>query len=123
MSKLYQTASGSWWVPESNPVSLAVRLSVPELYREAVLAKVRSLVEKAGGEDKALALVNPRLEDLTDISLEPGVVDLAEQLLGMDPLASAVWEADPARDQLADPEMCKAAIAAQEEVGLLELLQ
>lgn len=122
MSKLFRVANKSWWVPASAPVRLAVRLEPTDSFQAAMLAKVQALVDEAGGEDKALELVNPALQELGLPPLEPGGRSLAELLLETEPLEEMVWSASPERAKPAAPDVAAAAVRAQAELELLDLI-
>jgi hypothetical protein len=121
MSKLFLSANKSWWVPESAPQRLAVQLLDPERYLEAVTQKVQALVDKAGGEQAAMELVNPVLLELGQSPLEPGE-PVAEALVAMEPLATLVRDADPEVDSPAPREVAAEAVKAQDQLELLTLL-
>ncbi len=121
MSKLYRAASKSWWVPASAPQRMAVELDDPEQFQAALTAKVQALVDKEGGDKEAMALVNPVLRELGHPEVEQGA-NVAEQLLNQEPLALLAMEASPELDSPASPEVARRAVAAQEELRLLDLL-
>ena len=121
MNKLYREASKSWWVPASAPQRLAVELDDPEQFQAALTDKVQALVDKAGGDEAAMELVNPVLRELGQQEVEMGA-NVAEQLLKQDRLALLAMEGSPEVDKPAPPEVARRAVAAQAELQLLDLL-
>ena len=109
-------ANKSWWVPERNSQLLAVEISQPEEYRQAIRLKMEALA-KEWGMQAALESANNYLTQ--DGALELPPVEDEELLVQLvlennSRIAEKVNAGDPAVSKPAEPELAKIAVEDQE---------
>jgi hypothetical protein len=109
-------ANKSWWVPERNSQLLAVEISQPEEYRQAIRLKMETLA-KEWGMQAALESANNYLTQ--DGALELPPVEDEELLVQLvlennSRIAEKVNAGDPAVSKPAEPELAKIAVEDQE---------
>ena len=116
MFKPVIVANKSWWVPERNSHLLAVQISRPEEYQQAVRLKMETLA-KEWGMQAALESANNYLTQ--DGALELPPVEDEELLVQLvlennSRIAEKVNAGDPAVSKPAEPELAKIAVEDQE---------
>ena len=109
-------ANKSWWVPERNSHLLAVQISRPEEYQQAVRLKMETLA-KEWGMQAALESANNYLTQ--DGALELPPVEDEELLVRLvlennSRIQEKVNAGDPAVSKPADPEGAKLVVKDQE---------
>lgn len=121
--KLVKMQRKSWWVPESNPLSLAVAITSEKDYYQAVKDKVVELILKEGDRERAIQLVTWAMEP-QGVKISPTMdpVLLAEQILAAGTIGEMVREGGPLMAKPAPPEQAKEMIRAQAELTLLDFL-
>lgn len=120
--KLAQIANKSWWVPDRNPMKLAVEIDSPEQYLGAVEEKLLALVETQGmpaALKMAQWLMEPDGVTLQETDSPEQLVGqmLATASLGEMVRAGAPWLAEPASQEDAEE-----AVSGQPELTLSEFL-
>lgn len=120
MFKPVIVANKSWWVPLLHSQALAVELSDPKDYRQAVEDKVLRLLEQAGegARDQVEAYLGPQV---VESSLDPE--DLMWAVLGHLRVAERIQEGDPLEAEPAPEEDARAAVAAQPDLELAAFLE
>jgi hypothetical protein len=116
MFKPVIVANKSWWVPERNSHLLAVQISRPEEYQQAVRLKMETLA-KEWGMQAALESANNYLTQ--DGALELPPVEDEELLVQLvlennSRIAEKVNAGDPAVSKPAEPKLAKIAVEDQE---------
>ena len=116
MFKPVIVANKSWWVPERNSHLLAVQISRPEEYQQAVRLKMETLA-KEWGMQAALESANNYLTQ--DGALELPPVEDEELLVRLvlennSRIQEKVNAGDPAVSKPAEPELAKIAVEDQE---------
>ena len=116
MFKPVIVANKSWWVPERNSQLLAVQISRPEEYQQAVRLKMEALA-KEWGMQAALESANNYLTQ--DGALELPPVEDEELLVQLvlennSRIQEKVNAGDPAVSKPAEPELAKIAVEDQE---------
>ena len=121
--ELVMVDGGSWWVPASDPYTLAVQIKTEDEYMPAIRGKLYDLIEAFGPYPEALAMVT-WLMDMQGVRIhavdDPD--DLIAQVLATSSIgemvrAGAPWMSDP------EPRDCAAEwVEAQAELTLGEFL-
>ena len=117
MFKPVIVANKSWWVPEENSLRLAVKLSNPEDYRQAILWKMETLVDQWGLQ-KAAKLADKIMRQEGALALDQtyNAEHLVTQVLENSLRIGLMIKAgNPAWAEPADPEEARAAVEAQAE--------
>ena len=107
----------SWWVPENNSQLLAVQISHPEEYQQAIIWKMATLAEDWGGLERALASANHylRQEGATYLPQPSDVEQLVQFVLENNSrIMEMVYWGDPAISKPADQKEAKLIVKNQE---------
>ncbi len=125
MFKPVFVANKPWWVPENNSQTLAVQISNPEEYRQAVILKMEELADQAGLEEASHLAV----QILTDEgALKPwGPATSTEELVAWVlensvRVACMIREGGPDMAEPASAEDAKEAVEMQAELDWGEFL-
>ena len=124
MYKPVIVANESWWVPAENGLKLAVKITDPENYHQAVESKLEALINQLGLE-KAHKLANRILEQEGALELWPpaNAGQLVSAILdNSSRLAEEIREGRPDRSEPADEEEAVSLVEDQLELTLEDFL-
>ena len=118
MNEPMRQANESWWVPNLEPLAMAVRVRPGQGIEGALADKVERLVEKEGVQQakELAALKFPEVEDAAD-----DAADVALRLMEDPSVQMAILEAVNSGE--APPEAVEEALAAQRELELTDFLE
>ncbi|HOY86983.1 MAG TPA: hypothetical protein PL131_13555 [Methylotenera sp.] len=123
MFKLTKVQNEYWWVPESNPYALAVKIADEDSYRMAIRDKLETLIEKDGLKD-ATETARMTLEEAEARAMEKpqSAEHLAIMLMDRTDIGEMIRMGSPWRSDSATQEEAEEAVKAQDELSLADFL-
>jgi hypothetical protein len=118
MFKLIKIQNESWWIPESNPIKLAVQITDEDSYHMEMIYKLETLIEEAGLE-QATATARMTLEEAEARAMETpqSVEHLARILMDRTDIGEKVRQGRPDRTE-AVSDLAEAEEAVREQAHL-----